>query len=464
MLETREIYKTLDLCLRVGEVLLSSGAGAADVTATMLSLSHGMGLRNAEVDVTFTALSMSYQESFDDPALIQVRNVRHRDIDYEDLTEVDHLITAVLTGELDRDEARQRLARIVSSGHRLPRWAVTLGWGVSGLGIGLLLGGDLVVATIAFLAAAGIDLLKKSMSRRRLPVFYQQVAGGLLATSFAVGTAATNLAVDPSLVITANIIMLLSGIGFMGAIQDALSGFYITAGARLLEALLATAGIIAGVSGGLTVGSMLGVEMERINPGEAGWQALPVMAFGAGLAAAAFAFACYAPLRSLLPIAATGAVGASIWYLLFIQDAGPAWSSATAAGVIGLVSYSLAGRVRVPPLVVVVPAIVPLLPGLSIYRGLSLMSAGDSYGIIALATAAAVAIALASGVILGEYIAQPLKREVRRLEDRLAGPRLVGPIRARAVKRQDKGEDKLQKQAKKPKKAKSEKQDNEQAA
>jgi hypothetical protein len=39
-------------------------------------------------------------------------------------------------------------------------------------------------------------------------------------------------------------------------------------------------------------------------------------------------------------------------------------------------------------------------------------------------------------VILGEYIAQPLKREVRRLEDRLSGPRLVGPIRARAVKRQ----------------------------
>ena len=50
---------------------------------------------------------------------------------------------------------------------------------------------------------------------------------------------------------TANIIMLLAGIGFMGALQDALSGFYVTAGARLTEALLATAGIIAGVSGGL---------------------------------------------------------------------------------------------------------------------------------------------------------------------------------------------------------------------
>lgn len=438
MPETRDIYKTLDLCLRLGEVLLSSGAGAADVTATMLSVSHALGLRNADMDVTFTALSMSYQTSFEEPALIQVRHVRHREIDYEDLTEVNFIVHDLLAGAIDRDEARNRLAKIVSSGHRRPRWAATLGLGFSGAGIGLLIGGDLIVVGIAFLAAAGIDLLKKQMSRRRLPAFYQQVAGGLLATLLAVGAAATDLEVDPSMVITASIIMLLAGIGFMGAVQDALTGFYITAGARILEALLATAGIIAGVSGGLTVGEMLGVELERLQPGAAGWQALPLMAFGAGLGAAAFAFASYAPLRSLLPIAATAAMGGSIWYLLYVQDAGPAWSAASAALMIGVVSYAVAGMVKVPPLVVVVPAIVPLLPGLSIYRGLSLMAVGDSYGIIALATAAAVAIAIASSVILGEYIAQPLKREVRRLEDRLSGPRLVGPIRARAVKRRQK--------------------------
>jgi hypothetical protein len=50
-------------------------------------------------------------------------------------------------------------------------------------------------------------------------------------------------------------------------------------------------------------------------------------------------------------------------------------------------------------------------------------------------TAASVAIALASGVILGEYIAQPLKREARRLESRLSGPRLVGPLRTRTERR-----------------------------
>jgi uncharacterized membrane protein YjjP (DUF1212 family) len=436
--ETSEIYKTLDLALRVGEVLLSSGAGAADVAATMQSITVGCGLRGVDTDVTFTALSLSYQSSPDEPALIQGRNVRHRDIDYDDLTKVDFIVRDLLSGEIDREQARNRLMRIVSSGHRLPRWAVSVGWGVMAAGIGLLLGGDLVVTAIAFSAAVGIDVMRRAMSRRRLPYFYQQVAGGLLATLLAVAAAAVGIQVAPSLVISATIIMLLSGLGFMGAVQDALTGYYITSGARLLEVLLATAGIIAGVSGGLTVGQVLGVDLGRLTPGAAELSQLPAMTLGAAICAGAYAFASYAPGRSLVPIALTGALGQLVFYAIQSQQLGRAWAGAVAAVVIGVVSYSVAGRVRVPPLVVVVSGIVPLLPGLSIYRGLAVLSGGDASGdgVVDLITAAAAAISLASGVILGEYIAQPLKREVRRLEGRLSGPRLVGPIRARAVRRE----------------------------
>ncbi len=431
---SRDIYKTLDLALRVGEVLLSSGAGAADVGATMLNVALGCGLRGSTADVTFTELAMSHQTSFDEPAMIQIRQVRHREIDYEDLTLVDHLVRDLVVGTIDRDEARSQLARIVSSGHRLPRWAVTLGLGVMGGGVGLLVGGDWVVTVIAFLAAVGVDLLQRQMSRRRLPAFYQQVAGGLLATLFAVVTASVGVDVDPSRVVTAGIILLLAGINFMGAIQDALTGFPLTAGARILEAILATAGVIAGVSGGLTVGRMLGVNLGRLDPGYTTLSDLPVMAVGAAITASAFAFAAYAPPRSLAPIAVIGAVAQVVFYVTHDRALGVAWASALASVLIGVVSYSVAARVRVPPLVIVVSTIVPLLPGLSIYRGLSLLSEGGN-GLLSIINAAAIAIALASGVIFGEYVAQPLKREARRLEGRLSGPRLVGPLRARAVRR-----------------------------
>src|SRR3954451_5043434 len=111
---SKDIYRTLDLGLRIGEVLLSSGAGAADVGATMLNVARACGLRGATADVTFTELAMSHQTSYDEPALIQLRQVRHREIDYEDLTLLDHLVRDLLAGTIDRDEARSRLARIVS--------------------------------------------------------------------------------------------------------------------------------------------------------------------------------------------------------------------------------------------------------------------------------------------------------------------------------------------------------------
>jgi uncharacterized membrane protein YjjB (DUF3815 family) len=298
----------------------------------------------------------------------------------------------------------------------------------------MLVGGSAIVVAIASAAAMGIDVIQRLMARRRLPGFYQQVAGGLFATLLAVATAAVGVPVPPSLVVTASIIMLLSGISFMGGVQDALTGFPLTAGARMLEALLATAGIIAGVSGGLTVGRLFGVDLGRLEPGAMSLSDISVVTSGAAVAAAAFAFACYAPLRSLLPIAAVAAVSQVVFRVALDRGLGVAWASAAAAVLVGVVSYTVAGKVRVPPLAVVVPAVVPLLPGLAIFRGLSLLSEGGD-GTLSIVSAGTTAIALASGVILGEYLAQPLKREARRLENRLAGPRLVGPLRTWSQKR-----------------------------
>ena len=430
---TREIHLTMDLCLRIGEMLLSSGAGAADVTATMRSVADHLGLRAAELDVTFTALSMSHQRSPDDVPMLMMRHVQQRDIDYEDLTAVDHLVLDILTDQADLYLARSRMATIVSLGHAFPRWAVTIAWAVMAAAVGVFLGGGLVVSVVAAVAAALIDRVQLFLARRRFPFFYLQVAGGAIATLLAAGVAASPIEVDPSLVVTANIILLLAGIGLMGAVQDALTGFYLTASARLIEAMMATAGIIAGVALGISVSDAVGLELGQLVPGKLDAADLPLILLGAAVSSAAFSVASYAPRRAVLPVALITAVAALISQAVSANGFGRAAAAGAAAFFVGLVSYAVAGRVRVPPLVVAVPAIVPFLPGLSIYRGLTFLADGGyfvSQGILALMTAISVAIALASGVILGEYVAQPLKREARRLENRLAGPRLVGPFRA----------------------------------
>jgi signal transduction histidine kinase len=111
-------------------------------------------------------------------------------IDYQDLTRVDHLVREVLRAEVDLAGARAELRTITSTGHDRPLWAVTIGWGVMCAGVGVQLGGDWLVVVRAAFAAMGIDRLQMMIARRRIPGFYQQVAGGGLATLIAVGAAA----------------------------------------------------------------------------------------------------------------------------------------------------------------------------------------------------------------------------------------------------------------------------------
>ena len=84
MNEGREVYEALDLALRIGEVLLSSGAGAADVTVTMVAVTTACGVHNVSADVTSTDLTLHHQPSPSEPAAVQVRRVAQREVDYAD--------------------------------------------------------------------------------------------------------------------------------------------------------------------------------------------------------------------------------------------------------------------------------------------------------------------------------------------------------------------------------------------
>jgi uncharacterized membrane protein YjjP (DUF1212 family) len=432
-LEPGDVYNSLDLALRIGNLLLTSGGGASDVEATMLAVAHACGLQGVDADVTFTELSLQQQSSIGAPASILVRRVSPRPVDYAELIEVDRLVQDLVDGTSSRDEARARVAALDASEHRRARGLVTVSWGAVGASLAVTLGGGPVVSCLAFAAACGIDLLGR-VTRRRVPLFYQQTAGGFLATMIAVGAAAIPLDADPSLIVTAGIIVLLAGVGLMGAMADALTGYPLTASARLLDALLATTGVIAGVAAGLTFAEVVGIDLGRVEPGARGLAQGSVMTVGAALAAAAYALACYAPLRAAASAAAVAACGQAIFLAVDGLALGQTWAASVAAVAIGTMSHSIATSVRVPPLVLIVPAVVPLLPGLSIYRGLALLAEGED-GVLDLAAAGATAIALAAGVILGQYLAQPLRREGLRWGERLAGPRLVGPLRGRPGRR-----------------------------
>ena len=408
------ITEVLDLALRVGEVLLSSGAATADVTADILAITSTFGLPRCEVDITFTAISVSAHRGLSSPPANTMRVVNYRSLDYTRLAEVDRVVRSAQAGQLTARQAHGELDRITTAPHPYRRWVATLAWSAMAASIALLVGGGWLVCAVAFLSAVVIDRTKRVLNRTGLPFFFQQVVGGFIATLPAALLFAAqdviHITVFPSQVAAAGVIVLLSGLSLVGSMQDAITGAMVTASARLLEVLTLTAGIIVGVGLALKVASGVGVQLPELGASTTALSQLPVQVLAAAGSGAFFALACYAERRALLFAAAAGAAGFTVFGLLQQIAGGTLMASAAAATFVGLAGGVLSKRYRLPPLVIAVSGITPLLPGLAVYRGLSAMINNDPVtGLSEMSAALAIGAALASGVVLGEWMAKPLR-------------------------------------------------------
>ncbi len=432
-----EIHRIADLLLRLGDVLVSSGAATSDVEAAVIAAANAFGVPRTEVDISFSAVTVTLIRD-DGPPVTQVRVVRHRSANYARVAMVHNLVVDLVDNDLSRREAAVRLGEIESLKPYYPRWMVSAGWGMLAASATNVLGGSLVIAIVAFASTVIVDQLGRFLRRHGWPDFYLQFVGGLVVGLIAAGLTALNTDFRPSLVVAGGIIVLLAGLGIVSTLQDALTGFLVTAAARIMEVVLMTGGIIGGVVFALLIVEQWDITMHVAPPTAATTVAeVPVRTIAAGIGAASFALAYQTPRRLLAPCAAIGGLSFIVWYAMQESAGAAPLSAAVAAVVVGLAGHIVALRLHAPPLVVVVPGMVILLPGLTIYRALLELNAGfTAAGLFALIEATAIGIALAAGVLVGEITAQPVRRELNRAERRFMRPRMVGPTRLDVKRRQ----------------------------
>ncbi|HEY7592051.1 MAG TPA: threonine/serine exporter family protein [Actinophytocola sp.] len=427
------VHFVLDLAVRIGEVQMSVGAGASDATATIIAVANSYGLPHCEVDVIFTSITVTCHRGVDRPPVTSLRVVRSRSLDYTRLALVERLVARITRGRISVREAHIELSKITTAPHPYPRWLATLAYAGMAAAICLLIGGDAAVAVSAGLITAIVDRIGRLLNRRALPFFFQQLVGGALATGAALGLVASGMlgAQKPTLVVAAAITVLLSGLSVVSTVQDAITGYNVTAAGRTIEVSLMTAGLIAGVVLALNVAVRFGLPPQGLAD-QLTFSALrlPLQTVAGGAAAGCFALASYATPRAMLVAAVAGATGAGGYSALLLGGIGPIASSAVAATVIGFSGGLISRRLKIPPLVVAVSGMVPLLPGLATYRALYELAVERSIaGLPTLMLAVSSALALAAGVVLGEYLAQPARVGLGRLERRFAGPRMAGPLR-----------------------------------
>lgn len=428
----------IDLSMRAGIAMLATGAAAADVVATVLMLTKAYGLRSVHVDVTYISITVSYHRGPHADPMTVLRVVRSRTQDFTRLERLRRLVIELAARPIPVEEARVRFDAVVAAPHPYRRWVVMSGSAVLAGAVSVLIGGGWLVTTIAFLSALLIDRLQYALGKAGVAAFFSQVVAAAIPTVAATllvlaGLKGSDVAgrASPSLVVAAGIVLLLSGLSVVGAAQDALEGFYLTAGARAFEVVVLTFGIVVGVTSVLAIGNRIGLYIA-VTPSTSLDRNILIQLGCAAFISAAFAVMAYAPPRALLMSAVLGL--AAWWIASTLEgsvDLGAGTSAGVAAIAVGFTARALSRRLDVPSLGVTTAAIVPLLPGRKVYQGvsevISLGSTGLQTGLATLLGAAGIGIALAAGVSLGTYLAGVLSawRGRRRL---LPAPGATGPL------------------------------------
>jgi uncharacterized membrane protein YjjP (DUF1212 family) len=406
------VQEVLDLCMRIGEVLMSSGESVDETTHVMMRIAAASGLSAVDVDITFTSITMCCHRGMAATPVTSMRLVQYRSLDLTRLLAVGRVIDRLEEGAVDVRGAATELSEAVSSRHPYPRWVATIGWAGLAASIAVLLGGGFITGLAAFGVTAMIDRIGRILNRRGLPAFFQQVVGGALATGATValfGLGVFPPGTRPSLVVAATITVLLSGLSLVGTGQDAISGYYVTAAGRAVEIALLSAGLLVGVVMGLRVGLEFAPPLEVAGELPSGPGRFGLTLVAGAVAASCYALAGYAPARSLVAAGIAGALGGGTYAVLVqLAGIGPVPATGAAAVVIGIGAGLFRHGGGVPPLVITFAGITPLLPGFSAYRGFyQLAVEGVADGLVTITLALGIGLALAAGVAFGDFLTRP---------------------------------------------------------
>ncbi len=254
----------IDLAMRAGVAMIATGAAAADVTATVLTLTKAYGLSSVHVDVTYTSVTVSYHRGPTADPITVMRIVRFRVQDYTRLERLRGLIVDLSQDPVSVDEARVRFDSVITAPHPYRRWLVTVAGGALAAAAAGLVGAGPFIILISFLTATLVGRVLAWLTGAGVAAFFAQCVGAAIPTAVATLVVVAQSAgltfvgdVSPSLVVASGIVLLLAGLSVVGAAEDALEGYYVTAGARGFEVIVLSLGIAVGISIVLSLGKRL---------------------------------------------------------------------------------------------------------------------------------------------------------------------------------------------------------------
>lgn len=417
--------RALRLATRLGAGLLASGAQTEDVEAAIAAVARGQGLTGVQVSVTFSTISTSWSPSPDIPPTSLLRLVRERDADFSRLADLADLSRRLARGETSVEVGEGELDRLAARPAPHGRVVQFLAPGLSATGATLMFGGSPLDGLATLVIAIVVQPALAALDRSGLPPFFRTAFGAFASAILVAVAVGIGGPIAGGIVLTGSLLRFLPGYALVSGFRDLVDQSIVSGTARLAEAVLLAGAVAGGTALALAVAASFGVTLSIQTAGVADYS-LPISAAAALLAVGAYAVRLGVPTRSIGPAAGLGAA-AWLWFAAVTPPLGrldPGVATLIASVAIGALGRALALRSDRPASLWVVPAVLPLLPGLQIVT--AMLAPTDLGRVVGLIAAVVTAFLIGVGVASGDIVLLA----IRRIRDRIVAPAVDAAVDA----------------------------------
>ena len=366
----------LEIILKAGKILLSSGAEISRTEDTMNYIARAMNFKDLEAYVSNRGI-FATAKKVDGTEITRICNVPEVDINLSKIESVNALSRRITQKNITIEEIESELNQIDTMSDYSFFWrlvAYTLGASGFSYAIGSSITDSIIAGIIGLILGVYMCTIKRILSSDVLITILGSILIALLGNLFIHFELGSNL----SVILLGAMIDIVPGVPFVNAIREYSQNNYNTGITLMMGALLTCISMAVGVA---VVQSLLfNTQMIPLYTSNLDTNSLTSMfmrSIMAGIGTTAFAILFRVAKQHFIDCTILGFISWFLFLTLSSLQSNVMLSIFISGFIIAIASRILAVKRKCPAIVFLMTSLFPLLPGLSFYRSIYYMLMGQ---------------------------------------------------------------------------------------
>ncbi|MFI3331518.1 MAG: threonine/serine exporter family protein [Rikenellaceae bacterium] len=367
------VRRKLDLLLRTGKLLMESAADTNRIERNMLRVASFLEIPEDKLHLDIRWKILIVNVSDDTYSFSKFQKCEHHGINMSTLLDISNLSFRAIKQKYTLDEYERELEIIANKPRNFNNYLVALGAGLACGGFCKLFGCDWIAFLFTAIAAFVGFRLRTILHDKDFNVYMSVTCAAFVATCLAYLSSFTGLSLTPYHPLLACVVFLVPGVPMINAVDDLIDSHLLVGFTRATNSLMMIGSMTFGITMALSIFILNDTDIVSkfrslsIIPQDPYY----VYALAAAVAAMGFSMIFNLKPKLLWLVALGGMTSVCIRnFINFELGYGPVIGSFFGGFVVSLLAIIFVRKYNIPNHVVSIPSVIPMVPGVLMYRSL----------------------------------------------------------------------------------------------